>query len=141
MASSFSCKVCLRLFLCLLTWPAYLLFLHSFEIPCYVQIYCILYMLKTCSVFPLLLLKTVLSSSKGCVPSLSSNWVSVICAYTLGAFVLFLCLHFWGTCMFHRSLCIMPSFTTDHRRRSINLVEQNVGFYHEASCLLDSVKE
>jgi len=60
-------------------------------------------MLKTCSVFSLLTLNPVLPIYKGCVPSLSSIWPSVICPFTLGAFVLLLCLRLWGTFVLHQS--------------------------------------
>lgn len=103
MVSSFSCKVSLRLFLfvdmvCFLALP-----IGFWNSLLYANL---LYFikLKTNSVFPSLLLKLVLPSSRACVPWLPCNWPFVICDYMLGAFVLLLCLYFQGSCVFHMSL-------------------------------------
>lgn len=116
MVSSSSHKVSIRLFLCLLTWSTYLLFLHSFEILCYIQTYCILYMLKICSKFSVLLLKSALPISKGCVPFLSTNWPWFVLINLVN--LLFCCAYtFGGPVCFPGLLCFTPSFANYHSLR------------------------
>lgn len=81
-------------YFCLLIFFAFFLFLHGFEIPCYVQSYYVLYMLKCYSVY-LLLLKMFLHSSKDYIYSLSIIGPFVIHSYTPCTFVLFLLFYLW----------------------------------------------